>query len=1167
MPGDTPMSYPFPYKTSDGLLVDNSTGPVVIPEIKTDEIKTDEIIITQGYTDAYSISTSIGPPRGLIRTLDEAFGFDIDVQGTGKLIRLMTDDIVRTTVEDTKVTISNALDVLGQVKGITIEGTQLISTIATGTTPLLVTSTTVVPNLNVSQLLGNTWTIPGTIGSTTANTGTFTTLTATTLRGTGTTFIANDTLLLGISTFDNCFIDRNFAGGNFIWGWNTPKIAGEHAIQQFYNNATDRNPMLTIISKGTSSGTDRVLIGSSLNVSNTLSMLNNAAITMIGSSSGSVSIKPNTTGSAWNFVLPNGAGTAGEVLVSGAGSVCSWTSSPTFTALVLGTATATSITCTTLSTATLNGTGTTTLAGDTLLIGPSGQDNLFIDRNIAGGNFIWGYNTARLTTEHFIHQWYNNATNRNLLMSIVSKGSVSGTDRIQITCPLVSTLVTGTAPFTIASTTVVPNLNVSQLLGNTWAIPGAIGSTTPTTGAFTTLTASSTITGSSTVTGTQLVSTIAIGTAPLTVTSTTVVPNLNVSQLLGNTWAIPGAIGSTTPTTGAFTTLTASSTITGSSTVTGTQLVSTIAIGTAPLTVTSTTVVPNLNVSQLLGNTWAIPGTIGSTTPSTGAFTTLTASSTITATQLISTVAIGTAPLTVTSTTVVPNLNVSQLLGNTWVIPGTIGSTTPNTGNFTTLTLTTLQGSGTIQGANDKIVVGPSGTQNAFFDRNRTGGTFIFGFQTPKDLVENVRFQVYNNETDKNLLFAVHSKGSSSGTDRVEVNTTLNVSGNVNVGGGNSVTLIGSSSGSVSIKPNTTGSAWNFVLPNGAGTAGQVLVSGAGSVCSWTSSPTFTALVLGTVTATSITCTTLSTATLNGTGTTTLAGDTLLIGPSGQDNLFIDRNIAGGNFIWGYNTARLTTEHFIHQWYNNATDRNLLMYITSKGSSSGTNRIGLNALTVVSHASVVLANFYPSTTGPASITIQSNSAGSKVLEMGVANINTEFSSSSLAGDGIIRNSTGGRVLVQSGTGAAALTIGSGGVYFGTSIYAYTYRYDGMTVSLGVDTGSLGTVTITQNICQIVSCGYSCTVLVSVEGSFTGGSSWTNLYLMLSSFLFGSSFIQKTPAWVEDMPGTNGSQSSYCRWTPNGSNPKLYLINNNSLVSSASTSGSFKIYSNGVVINF
>lgn len=78
----------------------------------------------------------------------------------------------------------------------------------------------------------------------------------------------------------------------------------------------------------------------------------------------------------------------------------------------------------------------------------------------------------------------------------------------------------------------------------------------------------------------------------------------------------PGPIGATTPSTGAFTTLSASGAIT-----------STLATGTAPFTVASTTVVGNLNVSQLLGATWAAPGTIGSGTPSTGAFTTLSATS------------------------------------------------------------------------------------------------------------------------------------------------------------------------------------------------------------------------------------------------------------------------------------------------------------------------------------------------------------------------------------------------------------------------------------------------------------------------------------------------------------------------------------------------------------
>jgi hypothetical protein len=55
---------------------------------------------------------------------------------------------------------------------------------------------------------------------------------------------------------------------------------------------------------------------------------------------------------------------------------------------------------------------------------------------------------------------------------------------------------------------------------------------------------------------------------------------------------------------------------------TTTQFISTIASGTAPLVVASTTQVANLNSSLLLGGTWATPGTIGSTTPSTGAFST-----------------------------------------------------------------------------------------------------------------------------------------------------------------------------------------------------------------------------------------------------------------------------------------------------------------------------------------------------------------------------------------------------------------------------------------------------------------------------------------------------------------------------------------------------------------
>jgi hypothetical protein len=65
--------------------------------------------------------------------------------------------------------------------------------------------------------------------------------------------------------------------------------------------------------------------------------------------------------------------------------------------------------------------------------------------------------------------------------------STTGTFSGQIT----STVASGTAPFVIASTTVVANLNASSVNGCTFAIPCPLGSTTPNTVAATTLTANS----------------------------------------------------------------------------------------------------------------------------------------------------------------------------------------------------------------------------------------------------------------------------------------------------------------------------------------------------------------------------------------------------------------------------------------------------------------------------------------------------------------------------------------------------------------------------------------------------------------------------------------------------------------------------------------------------
>ena len=84
-------------------------------------------------------------------------------------------------------------------------------------------------------------------------------------------------------------------------------------------------------------------------------------------------------------------------------------------------------------------------------------------------------------------QVYNSAGSPAKISFFASNGGLN------TSVPIISTQTTGTAPFTIASTTVVSNLNVDQVDGADWAIPGTIGSTTPNTGAFTTLTASTSV--------------------------------------------------------------------------------------------------------------------------------------------------------------------------------------------------------------------------------------------------------------------------------------------------------------------------------------------------------------------------------------------------------------------------------------------------------------------------------------------------------------------------------------------------------------------------------------------------------------------------------------------------------------------------------------------------
>ncbi len=294
--------------------------------------------------------------------------------------------------------------------------------------------------------------------------------------------------------------------------------------------------------------------------------------------------------------------------------------------------------------------------------------------------------------------------------------------------------------------------NATTLLANTWAIPGTIGSTTPNTGAFTMLSASSTVSGagfsaylasppaiggsaaaagtfttllaSTSITDSALtpgncvqastggllvttggacgaggggVSSVYGSTGTITALTIPSGDSLDVSgtgtnnatTLLAGTWAIPGTIGSSTPNTGAFTTLSASSTVSG--TGFSTYLASPPAIGGSTPAAGSFTALTGTNVTDSALTSGRCVQT------STGGLLTTTSGACATGGGLTS--LFGNTGPTITAL-VVPNgdslgvsgtgtIDATTLLAGTWAIPGTIGSTTKNTGAFTTLLAST----------------------------------------------------------------------------------------------------------------------------------------------------------------------------------------------------------------------------------------------------------------------------------------------------------------------------------------------------------------------------------------------------------------------------------------------------------------------------------------------
>jgi hypothetical protein len=122
------------------------------------------------------------------------------------------------------------------------------------------------------------------------------------------------------------------------------------------------------------------------------------------------------------------------------------------------------------------------------------------------------------------------------------------------------------------------------------------------------------------------------------------------------------------------------------------------------------------------------------------------------------------------------------------------------------------------------IALGNSSSGNYFIDNISTTAApaTIMGFNTSKFASATGVLQVYNNSTDRNMLFAINSAGTSSGTNSVSINTTLDVNGTTRITGGAIVSshyhlyATGAAVGSsVATGPGSTSVTWSNVSCSG----------------------------------------------------------------------------------------------------------------------------------------------------------------------------------------------------------------------------------------------------------------------------------------------------------------------------------------------------------------
>jgi hypothetical protein len=285
---------------------------------------------------------------------------------------------------------------------------------------------------------------------------------------------------------------------------------------------------------------------------------------------------------------------------------------------------------------------------------------------------------------------------------------------------------TAAAPFTVASTIQVTNLNASQLAGNSI---GTSGATIPLCNGVNTFSGNTIFSGGTVTVGTSTGSgTYGLGTGA-TVNAATKTINIGTNGVSGSTTNINIGSATSDTTTDIYGILEVLAAQTGGAASNGLIKIHGKDFGTVPATITQGAF--NLSTPWLVINSGTDANSFVSIQSANNAYTwtfgsggVLSAPGNISTTgQLVSTVTTGTAPLSVVSNTVVPNLNASLLSGNA---VGTSGNTIPlcsganvfsnasiSVGTSTASSVYGLGTGATINGATKAIDIGTSGVSGS----------------------------------------------------------------------------------------------------------------------------------------------------------------------------------------------------------------------------------------------------------------------------------------------------------------------------------------------------------------------------------------------------------------------------------------------------------------------